>query len=415
MTFERREDQLYCEEVSLQAIAEAVGTPTYVYSQAELTGRARQYLEAAGGPENRICYATKANANLALLRLLAGLGLGADVTSGGELYLALEAGFPPAKIIFSGVGKTDEEIHLALEAEIAALHVESEEELAVIAGIAAGRGRSARIGVRLNPNIRAETHPYISTGLHEHKFGVEPARGIAMLRAAAASPHLEPVGIAAHIGSQIRELAPFAEAAALLADIGSELRAGGLPLAYIDVGGGWGIDYSRLPGEAAAGEITAWVAAVRGPIESAGFRLAAEPGRSIVGPAGLLLTRTVFTKERSGRRFVITDAGMNDLLRPTLYQARHPIEPVVKTKADGGEQVVDVVGPICESGDFLAKDRPLPPLNRGDLLAVLHAGAYGFAMSSNYNGRPRAAEVLVDGTGWTIIRRRQQFADLRSE
>ncbi|MBX7251275.1 MAG: diaminopimelate decarboxylase [Candidatus Promineofilum sp.] len=405
--FRARAGELHCEDVSLTAIAAAVGTPVYVYSRADLIGRARAFLEAArsaAGDGALVCYAVKANANPALLRLLRETGLGADVTSGGELFLARHAGVEPDRIIYSGVGKRAEEIEEALVAGIRAIHIESEMELAAVAAAAARLGRVAPVGVRVNPNISAATHPYISTGLHSHKFGVPRERAVAILRAAAADPWLRPVGLAAHIGSQITDLDPFAQAARFLVSVADELADEGIRLEYLDCGGGLGIDY-----QGAAPGLADWVRVIGPVIGAAGYGLVVEPGRSIVGRAGALLTRVVYTKQQGDKRFVIADAGMTDLIRPTLYQAHHPIVPVAPA---AGEEVVDVVGPICETSDFLARDRALPPLAAGDLLAVLHAGAYGFAMSSNYNGHLRPAEVLVEGDAFRVIRRRQTYADL---
>jgi diaminopimelate decarboxylase len=406
-TFYYRSGELYCEEVALAAIAAAVDTPVYVYSHAALVGSARAFLMTAVEVNDAplVCYAVKANGHPTLLRLLGEAGLGADVTSAGELFLARYAGIDPHKIIFSGVGKKSSEIAVALSAGIRAIHVESEMELAAIAEEAERLNLVAPIGVRVNPNISAETHPYISTGLHAHKFGVPRDRAVAILRAAAAHPRLRPIGLAAHIGSQITDLAPFAQAVAFLVELAEAMRAEGIVLEYIDAGGGLGIDY-----QGDAPDPADWVRAVGPPIGAAGFGLVIEPGRSIVGRAGALLTRVVYVKSQGEKQFVIADAGMTDLLRPTLYQAYHPIIPVVESDAPAAP--VDLVGPICESSDFLARDRPLPPAGRGDLLAVLHVGAYGYAMSSNYNGHLRPAEVLVTGDTFRVIRRRQTIADL---
>lgn len=397
--FSSRDGALWCEETPLAALAAEVDTPCYVYSRAALLERARAFMAASG--DALVCYAVKANGNPTIIRELAAVGLGADVTSGGELFLARHAGIDPAWIIYSGVGKRREEIAAALDAGIRALHVESEMELGVVAEEAERAGRVASIGVRVNPNISAETHPYISTGLHGHKFGVPRERAAAILRVAADHPWLRPVGVAAHIGSQIVDLDPFAQSVAFLLDFAEELRAAGIPLDYIDAGGGLGIDYTT-----AAPEISAWVRTVAGPIQAAGYRLVLEPGRSIVGPTGALLARVVYTKTQGQKRFVIVDAGMTDLIRPMLYQAHHPI--VAVSERAGEPEAVDVVGPVCETSDTLARDRVLPPLEAGDLIAVLHAGAYGFAMSSNYNGHLRPAEVLVDGPTFSVIRRRQE-------
>lgn len=420
-TFSYQEGQLHCEDVSLAEIVAAVASPVYVYSQATLIQRARAYQAAVAPAPALICYAVKANGNPALLRLLGEAGLGADVTSGGELFLAQHAGIAPHKIIFSGVGKTRAEIEAALCAGIRALHVESEMELAVIAATAAELGRVAAIGVRVNPNINAATHPYISTGQHAHKFGVPIDKAVAMMRQAAEHPWLNPVGLAAHIGSQITDLGPFVESAEFLVNVAQELAQMGIHLSYLDVGGGLGIDYATKT----APEIEEWVTAVTAPIRAAGYEVVMEPGRSIVGPTGALVTQVIYTKQQGDKAFVITDAGMNDLIRPTLYNAYHPILPIVegpqqeiagseeKSKAVNRQsKMVDVVGPICETGDWLARERPLPPLQAGDLLAFLQAGAYGFAMSSNYNGRLKAAEVLVNGNQFQVIRRRQTYEQL---
>lgn len=406
--FTYRSGELHCEEVPLAAIAEAVDTPVYIYSRRELLGRARAFLDTAAqvtGGAATVCYAVKANANPTLLRLLIEAGLGADVTSGGELFLARLAGAERRKTIYSGVGKKATEIAEALTAGIRAIHVESEAELTAVAAEAERLNLVAPIGVRANPNISAETHPYISTGLHGHKFGVPRERAVAMLRAAAAHPRLRPVGIAAHIGSQITDLEPFEQAARFLVALADELKAEGITLEYIDAGGGLGIDY-----QSEAPQIATWVETVGPLVAGAGYELVIEPGRSIVGRAGALLTRVVYTKEQGTKQFVIADAGMTDLIRPTLYQAYHPIVPVLAS--DATAVTVDVVGPICETSDFLARERPLPPVVGGDLLAVLHAGAYGFAMSSNYNGHLRPAEVLVEGDTFRVIRRRQTYEAL---
>lgn len=406
--FAYRSGVLYCEDVSLAAITAAVDTPVYVYSRSDIVSRARAYLDTAAevtGLSALICYAVKANANPAILSLLCQSGTGADVTSGGELFLALHAGIDPHKIIFSGVGKRPTEIAEALIAGIKAIHVESEMELSAVADVAERLGVVASVGVRVNPNISAETHPYISTGLHAHKFGVPRERAVAMLRLAAGHPNLRPVGLASHIGSQITEIDPFRQAVRFLIELADEMKAEGIVLDYIDAGGGLGIDY-----ESPAPNAADWIRTIGPVVSESGYGFVAEPGRSIVGRSGALLTRIVYTKEQGAKRFVITDAGMTDLIRPTLYQAYHPILPVAES--DGEPEIVDIVGPICESSDFLARDRALPPVGPGDLLAILHAGAYGYAMSSNYNGRLRPAEVLVEGNAFRIIRERQTYEAL---
>ncbi len=413
--FHYKNGHLHCEAIPLDTIAQQVGTPVYIYSTAELLRRADAYVKttaakAQGNP--LICYALKANGNPHLIRLLAEAGLGADVTSGGELFLALEAGVAANKIIFSGVGKRRDEIEMALRAGIRALHVESEMELGVIGEVAAELGRVTAVGVRVNPNIQAKTHPYISTGQQEHKFGVPLEKAITMLHQAAAHPWLSPVGLAAHIGSQIEDIEPFIETAEFLAHTAQQLADNGLELTYVDVGGGLGIRYDD-DGVNNVERIRLWVTAVSQSLAATNLNIIMEPGRSLVGPAGILLTQIVYTKKQGKKQFVITDAGMNDLIRPTLYKAYHAIWPAKKVTGTSKVPVTcDVVGPICESGDFLAKARPLPPTQPGDYLAVMQAGAYGFAMSSNYNGRPRPAEVLVNGDQFQIIRQRQTYQHL---
>lgn len=408
--FHFRSGELYCDEVRLSDAVAVADTPVYVYSRRDFLSRAEAYLKTAreiAGPSTLICYAVKANANPAILRLLGQIGTGADVTSGGELFLALHAGIEPQKIIFSGVGKRSDEIAAALSAGVRALHVESEMELDAVATEAQRLGVVAPIGVRVNPNISAATHPYISTGLHGHKFGVPRDRAVAMLLKAAAHPDLLPIGLASHIGSQITDLAPFEQAAHFLVDLADEMKAEGIALEYIDAGGGLGIDY-----EVSAPDAAEWIKTVGPIIAASGYALVAEPGRSIIGRAGALITRVVYTKTQGDKKFVITDAGMTDLIRPTLYQAYHPMLPLIE---DGREtEIVDVVGPICESSDFLAQNRALPPLAPGDLLAILHAGAYGFAMSSNYNGRLRPPEMLVNGDSFRLIRGREGYDALLS-
>lgn len=407
-TFQYLHHQLHCESVSLADIAAQVGTPVYVYSRAALQQRAADYVTAVPAARSLVCYAVKANGNPALLQILRDAGLGADVTSGGELFLALHAGIAPEKIIYSGVGKTQPEIVTAVRAHIRALHVESEMELLTIERVARELQTAVSIGVRVNPDINVVTHPYISTGQHSHKFGVPLPTALRLLRLAANSPHLRPVGLATHIGSQITDVAPFGEAARFLVTAAQQLAESGIRLDYLDVGGGLGIDYEQHD----APSIADWATAVTTPILQAGYDVVLEPGRSIIGPVGALLTQVVYAKNQGEKHFTIVDAGMNDLIRPTLYSAYHPIQ-TVKQFTDNNERITtNVVGPICETGDFLAKERPLPLLQPGDLLAVRQAGAYGFAMSSNYNGRVRAAEVLVDGDQFQVIRRRQGYEHL---
>jgi diaminopimelate decarboxylase len=342
------------------------------------------------------------------LSLLKEEGLGADVTSGGELFLALQAGIDPKKIIFSGVGKSEDEIAMALKASVKALHVESGMEFERIAHIAAAQRRVAPVAVRVNPDIGAVTHPYDSTGRLMHKFGVPRETAVSLFQEAARHPWLQPLGLAAHIGSQITDTKPYLDLLSFLLELASELAAGGLQLSYIDAGGGLGIVYEE---EAVPG-IAEWVAAIGDPITRAGYRPVLEPGRAIIGPAGLLLTRVLYTKAQGGKSFIIVDAGMNDLIRPAMYDAVHPILPVRQPLQAATLWPQDVVGPVCETGDFIARGRPLPEVAPGDLLAITQAGAYGYAMSSNYNGRLRPAEVLITNKSYQVIRSRQSYADL---
>lgn len=400
-------------------IATAVGTPIYIYSQAELQERAAAFVTAVPSADTLACYAVKANNNPAILGLLRQAGLGADVTSGGELFLALHAGISPDKIIFSGVGKRRDEIEMALDAGIRALHVESAMELEAIAAIAGERQQVAPIGVRVNPDIHAETHPYMTTGEKWHKFGVAPETAVTLLHTAREHSSLHPVGLAAHIGSQITAVPPFVQSAHFLVQMAEELSSSGIRLAYVDVGGGLGIDYGdweikrlRDSQQHQSPSIVEWVTAVTQPILAAGYGVVMEPGRSIVGPTGCLLTRVTYTKSQGGTQFAIVDAGMSDLIRPTLYDAYHPVLPVTQAAAEASTTPYTIVGPICETGDWLAKERGLPPLQPGNLVAVMQAGAYGYAMASNYNGRLKPAEILVNGNRFTLIRKRQDYTHL---
>lgn len=389
----------------IRQAASQFSTPLFIYDADIFLHNASAYQDQNASVLT--AYALKANNNLHILRQLAKFGLGADVTSGGELFLALKAGFSPQKIIFSGVGKQQDEIQMAISAGIKALHVESEMEWAVIAEVASQTQKKVPIGVRVNPDILAETHPYISTGQANSKFGVSPQTAVSLYHRTAQHRWLKPVGVAAHIGSQIQTNEAHIKTAVFLTQFAQRLAADGIQLRYVDVGGGLGIDYKTAEPHP---PISAWVTAVSKPVLDAGYHLVMEPGRSIIGPAGTLLTRVLYIKTMANKQMVIVDAAMNDLLRPTLYQAEHPIRPV----GQGGGATIntDIVGPVCESGDWLAKNIQLPPLQPGDLLAIQQAGAYGFAMGSNYNGRLRPAEVLVENGRLKLIRRRQQYADL---
>ena len=398
---------LRVENVSASALAGRFGTPLYVYSAAAVRERLAALRRAFRRRDPLVCYALKANSNRAVCRVLARAGAGADIVSAGELERARRAGFPAGKIVFSGVGKTEDEMAAGLRAGLLAFNVESAEELDALARVAGRLKRTAPISVRLNPDVKARTHPHITTGRAEDKFGVEIEEALALYRRAARDKRLRVVGVQCHIGSQITDLAPYRRAAASIARTVKRLEDMGIRLAQIDVGGGIGITYKdetplALPALARALEeaFAPWPDA----------RLLLEPGRYLVADAGILLTRVLYRKQTSKRRFVIVDAAMTDLPRPALYDAWHPVEAVRPRR--GRRSVVDVVGPVCESGDFLARGRSLPPLERGDLLAVRKAGAYGFAMSSQYNSRPRAAEVLVDGGRARLVRRRETVKDL---
>jgi diaminopimelate decarboxylase len=404
--FLREEGVLSCDGVSLEDAARAFGTPLYLYSAAAVRDAYLEYDRAFAAVPHRICYALKANGTGAILRLLAGLGAGADIVSGGELQAALRAGFPPDRIVFSGVGKADLELAAGLDAGIGEFNAESEDEVRRLSALAGARGRLARVTLRVNPDIDPRSHPYISTGLRQNKFGVDIAEAPAILARLRALPGVEIAGVQSHIGSQITDLAPLAEAARELAALSRRLLDDGYPLRTIDIGGGLGVSYegNPVPRPQALADV------VLPALEGLPLTLLLEPGRSLVATAGVLLTRVSFLKTNGAKTFVIVDAGMNDLLRPALYQAFHRIEPVLPTRAP--EQHVDVVGPVCESGDFLARDRALPLPEPGDLLAVRDAGAYAFAMASNYNLRPRAAEAFVENGALRLIRRRETFEDL---
>ncbi len=405
--FQYRHGELYCEDVPLSRIGKEVGTPCYVYSHATLVRHFRVFDGAFQGVPHIVAFAIKANSNLAILRLMAREGSGADIVSGGELYRALQAGIPPAKIVFAGVGKSREEIRAALDADVLMFNVESSAELRAIDEVAAELGRRARVALRINPDIDPKTHPYISTGLKKSKFGISADRALDEYKLASSLPHIEVVGVHKHIGSQLTEVTPFVDALKKVLALVEQLKSHGAAIRYINIGGGLGITYADetppRPEELAN--------AVAPLVRDLKCVLIMEPGRVIVGNAGVLLTRVLYAKEGEAKRFVIVDAAMNDLIRPSLYGAYHEIKPV--REAVGAKTVtVDVVGPVCESGDFLAKDRPIPEAAPGDLLAVMSAGAYGFVMASNYNSRPRAPEVLVRGNEIHVVRARETHEDL---
>lgn len=407
------ENTLHCEDVPLSAITSEVGTPVYVYSKTAIESAYRAYDAALAGVDHLICYSVKANSSLGILGVLAQLGAGADIVSGGELYRWQRAGGDPGKVVFSGVGKTEAEIRTALAAGILAFNVESIEELVVLDRIARQAGVIAPVALRVNPDVDAQTHPYISTGLKQNKFGIASTVARDVFRRAAGMPNLHVRGIDCHIGSQLTKTAPFSDAIQRLCALINALADDGLTIEMLDIGGGLGIDYGK-EGDAAPpsqGEYGAAVKAALAPLGVKKIRLLVEPGRSIVGPAGSLVTKVLYRKPGEAKHFTIVDAAMNDLIRPSFYGSHHPMQPVFR-KEGATSQITDVVGPICETGDFLARDRELPTMAPGDLLAIGAAGAYGFTMSSNYNTRPRAAEVLVEGPRWRIIRERETLEQL---
>jgi diaminopimelate decarboxylase len=400
--------ELCCEEVPLAKIAQDVGTPCYVYSRRTLVEGYRALDQAFAGVPHLICYAMKANANLAILRVFIEAGGGLDIVSGGELFRALHAGAAAQRIVFAGVGKSAEEIEAALRADILLFNVESPQELEAIHAVASRLGRRARIALRVNPDVDPQTHPYISTGLRQSKFGVPIQQALELYRSMRALPSLDPIGVHAHIGSQITQVAPFQESVAKLVPLVHALRQDGFAVQYLDIGGGIGIRYHD-EGPPAPAE---YASRLRPLLDTLACTVLMEPGRFLVGNAGSLITRVLYEKANQDKKFLVVDGGMNDLIRPSLYNAYHTILPVVQ-QANGHPQVrLDVVGPICESGDFLAKDRSLPSCQPGDLLAVLSAGAYGFAMASNYNARPRVPEVMVHGDQFAVVRARETYEDL---
>jgi diaminopimelate decarboxylase len=406
---------LHCDDVPLTKLAERYGTPLYVYSATTIHERLAAFEKAFRNVPHTICYSVKANSNVSILRLLARQGCGFDVVSGGELERLLAAGHRGArKIVFSGVGKSRDEMTAALKAGILLFNVESESELLALAECAARLRKVARVAVRVNPDVAADTHPYISTGLHKHKFGVPIGSARTLYAKASGMQYLKVAGVSVHIGSQITDVAPFAEAVARVADFVRELRVDGHKVDYIDTGGGLGIAYQK-PGLKFAEYVASYARAVTNPLRGLNVHLLLEPGRSIVGPAGVLVTSVLYRKENDGKRFLVVDAAMNDLIRPALYNAYHEIVPVVQSKdLSAKRETVDVVGPVCESGDFFARDRELPRVEEGALLAILDAGAYGMVLASNYNTRPRPAEVLVTRKSVKVIRRREKIRELYS-
>jgi diaminopimelate decarboxylase len=407
VAFTYRNGELCAEQLSLGEIARRFGTPCYVYSRAAIESAYAEYSHALAGHDAIVCYSVKANPNLAVLALMAKLGAGFDIVSGGELARVLAAGGDPRKTLFSGVGKTENEIEQALQANVLCINLESEPELERVNAVAGRLGKRAPVAFRVNPDVDAKTHPYISTGLKQNKFGVAHDDAERLYAAAARLPNIEIRGIGCHIGSQLTDPAPFVEAAARIVALTARLEAAGIPIGHIDLGGGIGIRYRDETPQPIARFVAGALAALQGHRA----RLILDPGRSIVGNAGLLLTRVEYVKPGPARSFLVVDAAMNDLMRPALYDAWHAVNAVHEPSPGARPTTYDVVGPICESGDFLAKERPLVA-GAGDLLAVMSAGAYGMSMSSNYNSRPRAAEVLVDGADAHLVRRREVVQDL---
>jgi len=409
--FEYRNGEMFAEGVALKRIAREVGTPAYVYSLATLKRHFKVFDQAFSKVRHIVCFSVKANSNLALLRAFAKEGSGFDIVSGGELFRALKVGADPTKIVFSGVGKKREEIEYALNSGILMFNVESEQELIALNDIASSMGKRAPISLRVNPDVDPQTHPYISTGMKKAKFGVDIKKSLETYRKAVSLRNVEVVGVDCHIGSQLTSITPFVDALAKVREyldrvLAGEMKKEGAQIRYLDLGGGLGINYHDetppSPDEYAK-------AIVEG-LEGLDVTLILEPGRVIVGNAGILLTEVQYIKETDSKNFVIVDGGMNDLIRPALYGSYQAIQPVVENRAQ--RIVADVVGPICESGDFFAKDREIPRPQRGDLLAIMSAGAYGFTMASNYNSHPKPPEVLVDGEKYYVIRRRESFDDL---
>jgi diaminopimelate decarboxylase len=409
--FEYRNGEMLVEQVPLKRIAQEVGTPAYVYSLAALTSQFHVFDQAFAKVAHIVCFSVKANSNLALLRTFAKAGSGFDIVSGGELFRALKVGADPKKIVFSGVGKKKQEIEYALDSGILMFNVESEQELSVLNEIAAGVGKKAPISLRVNPDVDPQTHPYISTGMKKAKFGVDIKKSLETYKKALSLPSIDVVGVDCHIGSQLTSVIPFVDALAKVREyldrvLAGEMKKEGAQIRYLDLGGGLGIQYN----DETPPSPEEYAKAIIQGLEGLDVTLILEPGRVIVGNAGILLTEVQYLKETDTKKFVIVDGGMNDLIRPALYGSYQAIRPVVESKTE--KIVADVVGPICESGDFFAKDREIARPQRGDLLAVMSAGAYGFTMASNYNSHPKPPEVLVDGDQYYVVRKRETLDDL---
>ncbi len=417
--FYYKDDTLFAEDVPLTEIVSRVGTPVYVYSKRHFVERLKSVEKALEGQAHMVCFALKANNNPEVLKLFARQGAGADVVSAGELAMALAAGIPPEKIVFAGVGKRNDEIAFALEKNIRAFNVESEQELEVINEIAVQMQRKAPVNIRVNPDIDPKSHPYISTGMAKNKFGIAIGKSYAVFEKAAALPGIRLLGVHSHIGSQILSVDPFVESARSLRRLVTDLKQKGITLELIDIGGGLGVDYHQVIDEPLYESLETvlpptpeeLMKAILPHLSDLGCTLIFEPGRFLTANGGILVTRVLYRKETSLKKFAIVDAGMNDLIRPSLYQAYHRIVPVEKREKRDIISL-DIVGPICESGDFFAKDRPLPEVHRGDLLAILSAGAYGYTLSSTYNARPRIPEVLVDGASFAVVRERETIDEL---
>lgn len=404
--FQYRNNELFCENVSVADIAGDVKTPFFLYSHETLSRHFRAFDDSFKGIDHLTCFSMKANSNMAVLRLFANEGGGADIVSGGELYRALRAGIDPGKIVYSGVGKTVEELEYAVSSDILMFNSESDQELIVLNDVAQRLGRKARVSIRVNPDVDPQTHPYISTGLKENKFGIDIKKSLEQYRLAAGLGNLVVTGVSCHIGSQLTKVSPFVDSLRKIKELIAGLKEAGIHIRYLDMGGGLGITYNEekppLPAE--------YAAAIKKELGSTDLTLILEPGRVLVGNACILVAKVLYTKSTGDKNFVIVDAAMNDLMRPSLYGSFHGIQAV---RAKSGQRIkADIVGPICESGDFLAKDREVELLERGDLLAVMSAGAYGFTMSSTYNSRPRVAEVMVKDRIYSVIRNRETYEDL---
>jgi diaminopimelate decarboxylase len=404
--FEYKSSKLFCEEVPLSELAVQFGTPLYVYSHATMERHFKAFDEAFSAVKHMICFAVKANSNLAVIRSFAQMGAGADVVSGGELFRCLEAGVSPKKIVFSGVGKTIPEIEYALRRKVSCINIESSPELKQVAQVAQALGVEAPISLRMNPDVDPKTHPYISTGLKKNKFGLPKEEVFALYQEAKSHPNLDPIGLDFHIGSQLTETSPFVDAMKVAVSTVKELRSQGIQIRHLDFGGGLGVRY-RTETPPSPQE---YASAILPVVKDLDLMLVIEPGRALIGNAGVLVSKVIYVKRTISKNFVIVDAAMNDLLRPSLYDAEHEIVPVMKQGRP--TMKADIVGPICESGDFLALDRELDEPWEGDLLCVRTAGAYGFSMSSQYNSRPRPAEVLVKGSQVELVRARESFDDL---